>query len=117
MSSRFGLARFVILQPGDTQQFTATALEQFGQPIDGGDVAWSPISTYGTLSDTGLFTASDELCSSSHTIYASDGDYYGTAQVKIVYAPADGELWHADLNNVAYTAGTGNTLTVNSPPT
>lgn len=76
----------VTLDVGQTQQFTANGKDQYGDPINTGAVTWqSADTTVGTISPTGLFTASS---AGSTTITATgNGGVSGTASVTVRAAP------------------------------
>jgi hypothetical protein len=74
------------LNVNTTQQFTATARDQFGaamspQPA----VSWTVASGGGTVSSSGLFTA--PATAGSATVRAANGSVFVTASVTIVAAP------------------------------
>ena len=76
------------VQSGGTQQFTATALDQFGQPISPQPLfSWSR-SGGGTISASGLFTAG-ATAGGPFTVTATSGSVFGTASVTVTSAPAD----------------------------
>jgi subtilase family serine protease len=74
----------VNIAPNATQQFTATGLDQFGNPMSTQpSITWSLSATgVGTISSTGLFTASS-ASSGSVTVQASSGNLTGKASVTI----------------------------------
>ncbi|MCL5316735.1 MAG: Ig-like domain-containing protein [Thaumarchaeota archaeon] len=68
------------LTVGGTQTFTATTLDQFGNPISAA-VTWSSSNTtVGTIDSTGKFTA---LAAGSATVTASSGAVQGSAAVTV----------------------------------
>jgi hypothetical protein len=68
---------------GATQQFTATALDQFGDPIAPSPTfAWS-VSCGGTIDTTGLFTAGSAQAGPCN-VTATSGSVAGTASVIVV---------------------------------
>jgi hypothetical protein len=68
------------LTGGSTQQFTATALDQFSQPLASQPaITWTLVSGPGTLSSTGLYTP--PFASGSAVIEATGGGYTSTATV------------------------------------
>lgn len=77
----------VTLIAGDSQQFTATGTDQFGDPIDTGAIDWQSSNTNaGTISTSGLLTADGP---GTTTITATgDGGVSGTATVTVQAAPA-----------------------------
>ncbi len=88
----------VELHRGDTLQFAVAALDQFDQPMtETGSVIWSVTSGSGTISNTGLFTASS-TDSLPNTIRASVGSLASTAVVTIAAAiPAAPSVLSANL--------------------
>ncbi|HWC29074.1 MAG TPA: LamG-like jellyroll fold domain-containing protein, partial [Dehalococcoidia bacterium] len=67
---------------GGTQQFTANARDQFGQPQSPQPaIAWS-VSGGGTINSSGLFTAGTSA-SGPHTVTATSGSVNGTASVSV----------------------------------
>src|SRR5207245_5350018 len=64
-----------------TQQFTATATDQFGSPMSPA-VTWM-VSGGGSISSTGLFTAG-AFAGGPFTVTASSGGVSGTASVSVV---------------------------------
>ncbi|MGC8639007.1 MAG: Ig-like domain-containing protein, partial [Isosphaeraceae bacterium] len=77
----------VILSPGATQQFTATALDQFGNAMASQPTfAWSVGTGGGTISSIGLYTAPS--ATGTATIQATAGSMSGAASVTVANAPA-----------------------------
>jgi hypothetical protein len=64
---------------GGTQQFTATTLDQHGDPIETDPVEWS--ADNGTIDEAGLYTAPETA--GSATITAAIGEIAGTASVTV----------------------------------
>ncbi len=98
---------------GTTQQFTATALDQFNDALAASlSYNWLVIGGSGSISNSGLFTAA--LNSGNATILVQSGSMTGTATITIapigdVYQIEDGTLAGGvtiDTNNNGYT-GTG----------
>jgi hypothetical protein len=75
-----GTARVTVLH---TLQFTATALDQFGQALAAQPVFTWTLTGRGTISSTGLYTA-PRRAGGPYTITASAGGIHGTAQVTVV---------------------------------
>ncbi len=67
------------LKPGEKQAFAVEALDQFGQPIEAGEVSWE--KTGGEISAAGVFTAGKDLGSFSVTVEA--GGIISTASVTV----------------------------------
>jgi beta-glucanase (GH16 family) len=67
--------------PNATQQFTATARDQFGNTMTAPSLSWS-VSGGGTVSATGLFTAGGSS-GGPFTLTASGGGKSGTANVTV----------------------------------
>ncbi len=68
------------LTGGAAQQFTATALDQFGQPLSAQPtITWTLVSGLGTLSSGGLYTP--PYAGGSAAIRAASGSYNATATV------------------------------------
>jgi len=78
----------VTLAPGATQQFTATAQDQFHATLAGQTISWSAIN--GSISSTGQYTAPSS--GTSDTVTASSGGVQGTANVT-VSSPSSGVLF------------------------
>ena len=72
----------------ETQQFTATAKDQYGNPMTGIIFAWSSSNgTVGTVDAvTGLFTAN---AVGTTNVTATNGTVDGTATVTVVWLPGD----------------------------
>lgn len=68
---------------GTSQQFTATAYDAAGTPIYGLPFTWSASGDGGSISSSGLFTASNSPGTSS-TVTASSGGVSGTAAVNVI---------------------------------
>ncbi|RZN16061.1 MAG: hypothetical protein EF812_00690 [Methanosarcinales archaeon] len=70
------------VNPNDTKQFTATAKDQYGNPMSGIVSTWtSSNTTVGNISTTGLFTSTSTL--GTTTIKAANGTVNGTASVTV----------------------------------
>lgn len=79
----------VSVQTGGTQQFTAMALDQFGQPLSPQPTITWAVSNGGTIvSGNGLFTAGG-TAGGPFTVTATSGVVSGTASVAVTAAPAD----------------------------
>ena len=73
------------LYEGETQQFDATAYDQYGNEMTGITYAWtSSNTTVGTINDTGFFTAIDV---GTTTIEATNGTVKGNTTVTVMAAP------------------------------
>jgi autotransporter-associated beta strand protein len=78
------------LSGGATQQFTATALDQFGQALASQPaITWTLVSGPGTLSDEGLYMP--PYASGSAVVQASSGNFSPTATVTF----SSEALWNA----------------------
>ena len=76
---------------GGTQQFTATALDQNGQPMNPQPTFTWSVSGGGTISSTGLFTAGS-TAGGPFTVTASSSGIQGAASVTVTAAVADFSL-------------------------
>jgi Bacterial Ig-like domain (group 2). len=79
------------VQTGKTQQFTATGLDQFGQPMTPQPAFTWSVSGGGTISASGSFTAGTTT-SGPFTVTATSGSVSGTASVTVTGLPADFSL-------------------------
>jgi hypothetical protein len=70
---------------GGTQQFTATGLDQFGQPVSPQPAFTWSVSGGGTISGSGLFSAT--TAGGPFTVTASSGSVNGTASVTVTAPP------------------------------
>ena len=70
------------LSPGGTQQFSASALDNQGQPVSGATVTWSVVNG-GTIDASGLFTAGPTPGVYSGAVVASSNGVTGTASVTV----------------------------------
>ncbi|MFH1884819.1 MAG: Ig-like domain-containing protein [Planctomycetota bacterium] len=76
----------VTLYVGETQQFTATGKDQYGESIDTGSITWeSSNEAVGTVDPTGLFEAGAE---GTTTVSATSGGVVGYADVTVQETPA-----------------------------
>lgn len=73
------------VQVGGSQLFTATARDQFGQPMSSQPPFTWAVSGGGTISGVGLFTAS--TAGGPFTVTATSGSVSGTASVTVTAAP------------------------------
>ena len=80
------------VQTGKTQQFTATGLDQFGQPMAPQPAFTWSVSGGGTISTAGLFTAGS-TAAGPFTVTAANGSVSGTASVTVTATPADFSLY------------------------
>ena len=99
---------------GGTQQFTATGLDQFGQPMNPQpSFTWS-VSGGGTISSSGLFTAGS-TAGGPFTVTATSGSVSGTASVTVT-APAPDFSLSVTPSTQAARRGATTTYTVNITP-
>lgn len=68
----------VTMNPGATQQFTASAVDQFGHAMPSAVFTWTRTGG-GSINSTGLYTAG----SSNATVRATSGSVFGTASVTV----------------------------------
>ncbi|HBG26800.1 MAG: hypothetical protein A2Y10_05430 [Planctomycetes bacterium GWF2_41_51] len=94
------------IEVGQTQQFTASGLNQFGFPI-ATDAVWS-VTGGGTIDSTGLFTA--EYPGSRFEVIAQDGSISGSADLTTYFTalptgctggPANGDYTYVVSNDSA----------------
>ena len=83
----------ISVSPGDasvrqnrTQQFTATAKDQFGNTVSNAAITWSVQPNGGTIGATGLYTAPGTL--GAYTVTATAGAASGVANVTVIEDPA-----------------------------
>jgi len=98
------------VQTGGTQQFTATGLDQFGQPMSPQPTfSWS-VSGGGTINSSGLFTAGG-TAGGPFTVTATSGSVNGTASVTVTSpvtnAILNGNFETGSLANWTPTGTTG----------
>ncbi len=74
------------VQTGKTQQFTATGLDQFGNPMNPQPTFTWSVSGGGTISSSGLFTAG-AAAGGPFTVTAASGSVSGTASVTVTSVP------------------------------
>ena len=74
------------VQTGGTQQFTATAKDQYGQPLSPQPTFTWTVSGGGSISSSGLFTAGP-TAGGPFTVTASSGGVSGTASVTVTAPP------------------------------
>ncbi len=72
----------VVLGPGETETFTALALDLLGLQIVNAPVEWSATGA-GSIDATGAFRASDDPAGGTATVRAASGGVTGTAQVVV----------------------------------
>ena len=96
----------------ETQQFSATAKDQFGNPMTGIVFAWSSSNeTVGTVNDTGFFIA---LATGTAMVNATNGTIVGTAEVTVEEVVSQIFDTGAPANPYPSIAGTHNgTITPN----
>jgi hypothetical protein len=74
------------VQTGGKKQFTATGLDQFGNPMSPQPTFTWSVSGGGTISSSGLFTAGS-TAGGPFTVTASSGSVSGTASVTVTAPP------------------------------
>jgi len=79
----------VTLPPQSQQQFTATGLDQWSNPIAGLEFDWDVVNGGGTIDEDGLFTAAFTPGVYADTVAATTDSFSGTATVTIELVPAD----------------------------
>jgi len=95
------------VQTGKTQQFTATGYDQFGKPLSPQpSFTWS-VSGGGSISASGLFTASS-TAGGPFTVTASSGSVSGTASVTVTGVLPDFSL---SVSPTSRSVRRGNTAT------
>jgi hypothetical protein len=102
------------VQTGGTQQFTATGLDQFGQPMSPQPTfSWS-VSGGGTINSSGLFTAGG-TAGGPFTVTATSGSVNGTASVTVT-SPVTNAILNGDFETgtLANWTPTGTTSVVSS---
>ena len=100
----------VTLNCGDTQQFTATAYDLYGNEMPNIDFTWdSSNETAGTVDDTGLFEAK---AAGTTTVTAANGTMNGTAAVTIIPTPIT--LWGPYITGTTTDSTTINWKTENA---
>ena len=75
------------VQTGGTQQFTATGLDQFGNPMSPQPAFTWSVSGGGTINSSGLFIAGS-TAGGPFTVTATSGTLNGTASVTVISLPA-----------------------------
>ncbi|WOF15312.1 PGF-pre-PGF domain-containing protein [Methanoplanus sp. FWC-SCC4] len=71
----------ITVNPGKTQQFSATVYDQYNKPMNNVEISWSFTNpAIGEINGEGLFTSSGK---GSGTIVASAGEIKGTASVTV----------------------------------
>jgi hypothetical protein len=94
------------VQTGAQQQFSATGFDQFGKPMNPQPAfAWS-VSGGGTISTSGLFTAT--TAGGPFTVTAASGSTNGTASVTVTSLPPDFSL---SVSPASRSVKRGNTAT------
>jgi hypothetical protein len=79
------------VQTGGSQQFAATGLDQFGNPMNPQPTFTWSVSGGGTISPSGLFTAGS-TAGGPFTVTAASGTVSGTASVTVTSVPPDFSL-------------------------
>lgn len=87
-------AAMTLTSAGQTQQFTASVLDQNGNAMAGAGVRWSSDDQAVTVSSTGVVTAMREGVA---TIRATSGGVTGTAGVTVIFAPTSVTVAQASL--------------------
>jgi hypothetical protein len=96
-----------------TQQFSATGIDQFGNALNPQPTfSWS-VSGGGTISATGLFTASGPA--GTYTVTASSVGISGTASVKVTVPPHISSLPAADTSPVVVNVSANYTVSATDP--
>jgi len=95
------------VQTGKTQQFTATGLDQFGQPLTPQPAFTWSVSGGGTISASGSFTAGTTT-SGPFTVTATSGSVTGTASITVTSVSPDFSL---SVDPTLVTIGRGGTAT------
>lgn len=70
----------VTIDDGDDQQFTATGLDQYGNPFELPTITWSVESGLGSIDSSGLYTSAGETTA---VVRATVGDVFGEATVTV----------------------------------
>jgi polygalacturonase len=93
---------------GGTEQFSATAYDQFDNPMSGQSFDWSVTGSDNSIDGTGLLTAGQTP--GDYTVTAADGSVQGTADVMAVAAPTitgfmvnDGSAQRAMVDSLTIT--------------
>ncbi len=90
---------------GGTQQFSATALDQFGNPLSPQPAFTWSVSGGGTISASGLFTAGSSA-GGPFSVTASSGSVSGSASVTVTAPPV---LTSITVSPASVTVSTGGT--------
>jgi hypothetical protein len=101
------------VQVGKTQQFAATALDQNGNPMSSQPAFTWGVSGGGTISSSGLFTAT--TVGGAFSVTASSGGINGTASVTVTAVPSDFSLSLSPSSRTVSRGGTA-TYTVTISP-
>jgi hypothetical protein len=109
------------VQEGGTQQFTATAMDQFGGAITPAPTFTWSVSCGGTISSTGLFTAGG-VPAGPCTVTAASGGVTGTAAVTVASTSVTtlgpvADAYVRDGTSANTNFGTATTLLVKSAST
>jgi len=91
---------------GGTQQFTATGLDQFGNPMSPQPTFTWSVSGGGTISSSGLFTAGANAGGPFTVTAAASGGVSGTANVTVTAAPVLTTITVAPSSASVATGGT-----------
>lgn len=92
-----------------TQQFSATALDQYGAPLSPQPVFTWSVSGGGTISTSGLFTAGS-TAGGPFTVSASSGSVSGLASVTLTITGKSGSLTHTSAVPHRHEVGEGLSL-------
>jgi subtilase family serine protease len=103
------------VQTGDALQFAATGYDQYGQPMSPQPTFTWSVDGGGTVSATGLFTAT--TAGGPFTVTATSGSVSGTAQVTVTEAPSGSFSLSVTPSSRTITRGDSTTYTVTINPT
>ncbi len=99
---------------GGTRQFSATGLDQFGQPMNPQPTFGWSVSGGGSISSSGLFTAGATE-GGPFTVTASSGTVIGTASVTVTSTPTDFSLAVSPSSQTAQRGTTASYLVTITP--
>ena len=103
------------VQTGASQQFTATGLDQFGQPLSSQPPFDWTVSSGGTIGQSsGLFSAG-ATAGGPFTVTATSGSVHGTASVTVTAPPQDFSLAVAPASQTVSRGGTATYAVTISP--
>lgn len=108
----------VSVNTGQTQQFVATALDQFGAAMPSQPTFTWELSGGGTIDAAGLFTAGSTI-GGPHTVSASSGEIQRSAAVTVTPPAGDGtgilREWWTGITGNTIASLTGNANYPNNP--